>query len=447
MPDQDHLAARLFWHRRAKFLAWKLNLHHWLARLIPNLLVVLVLETIFELLRREAGSPGRWSEALLLCGFTLASGVAWLQARDHFCSANQALVRLETVLRLHNRLSAAEAGVVPWPAPPAKIHDGYAANWPMLALPLLAGSLLLTAAHFVPVSSLKLGASAEPLSEPPDLTQVQSWINALKAEDLIEPEKLQEMQSALDKLREQPSQDWYKQSDLEAANSLKELMEQSMNTLSHDLDEADRAVEAMRQKAESGNGADGLQPLQDELRKAGENLASGTLPLNKEMTGELSGAEMAQDKTLSAAQLQALHARLKRGELAAQTAPKSGGGLSDEMQQAMTAAAMGQGAGHRMTMPGSGGLGGGTETAPLDLQSRDKTTGQGAMHPVSNEDLSRASLGETLKVTASEHNVNPADYHGPQTAGQAQVNGLSGEAVWRSTYDPQEADTLERFFK
>jgi hypothetical protein len=81
------------------------------------------------------------------------------------------------------------------------------------------------------------------------------------------------------------------------------------------------------------------------------------------------------------------------------------------------------------------------------LQEREKNTPEGALTPVSNDDMSHAALGETIKISAGEHTVDPTAYRGTQNAGAAQVEGNGGEAVWRSTYDPQEADTLARFFK
>lgn len=447
MAHPDSPAAAKFWHHRATLLAARLNFHHWLAQMVPMLFILFVSIALFDLFRREVGMLARWSEFLLLFGLCLTGGWAWLRARIHFCTSRQALVRLETIMGMQNQLSAADDGVLPWPIPRTQIDDGYIANWKQIVLPLLAGSIFLWGAHLVPVKSLKPGASAESITEPPEFTQVQNWINSLKAEDLIEPAKLQEMQATLNKLRERPAQDWYTQSNLEAANSLKELMEQSMNTLSQDLDQADRAVQATQEKATTSNDAAGLQPMQDDMRKAGENLASGNLPLKREIVDQLRGGESANDKPLSAEQLKSLHERLEKGKLAAQTAPKSNGGLSEEMQQAMADAASGHGMGRRRMLPGSGGLGGGKETAPLELQARDKATTANGLTTVNNDDMSHTAIEETLKVTASEHAVNPAAYHGTQTAGGAQIEGSGGEAVWRSTYDPQEADTLSQFFK
>jgi hypothetical protein len=458
MSPHDASGPAHFWRRRARLLAGKLNFHHWLTRVVPLLFLLLAAAALCELFRRETALPVRWNISLLMMGTAAAAGWAWLQARRHFCQWTQALVQLETVLAMHNRLSSAQAGVGPWPAPAAKVLDGYAANWKQIVLPILAGSLFLGIAHVVPVSTLRTAAGSGPISEPPDFAQVQNWINALKADDLIEPAKLQDLQTALDKLRDRPAQDWYTQSNLEAANSLKELTEQSMSSLAQDLDQADQTVESMSNQEANGANASSLKAMQDKLSLAGENLANGNLPLKRELVDQMKGGEGATDKPLSASQLAALHERLKKGELSAQTASKASGGLSGEMQQAMADAESGQGAQRREFSslgryqkgkggPGSGGAGGGESSAPLELQPRDKTTPEGALTSVSSDDMSRTSLGETVKISASKPNVDPATYQGTQTAGAAQVNGNGGEAVWRSTYDPQEADTLARFFK
>ncbi len=450
MADQDEsLTAAQFWHHRAAVLTIRLNFHHWLSRFVPKLFLFLVLLALFDLFRREASWPIRWSEALFILGAAGVAGWAWLEARNHFCSQLQALVRLETVLGLHNQLSSAQDGILPWPTPQVKIDDGFSANWKQILMPVLAGTLFLWGAHLVPVTKMTLDATTVPISEPPEFAQVQSWINALKADDLIEPDKLQEMQTALDKLHERPAQDWYTQSNLEAANSLKQLAEQSMNALAEDLNQADQAVEGMQEKIENSNDTSSIQPMQDQLRVAEENLASGNLPLKRELIAQLKSGESAMDKPLSASQLAALHQRLEKGKLAAQTAPKSKGVLSEEMQmqQAMANAALGHGTGRRRLAPGSGGLGGGEETAPLELQDREKTTPEGSLTQVSSDDMSRVALGETIKISASKPRVDPESYRGPQNAGLGQVQGSGGEAVWRSTYDPGEADTLTRFFK
>lgn len=446
MFDRNSHGTERYWRAQAERLSRRLNFHHWLARVVPHLFVLLAAVGVLNLAGREAGWPARWIVTVFLIGLASVLAWSWTQARSHFCDWHQGMRRLETVLNLHNRLSAAQEGVGQWPAPAAEVDGGYTPNWKQILIPVLAGVAFLAASRLVPVGHSGSAASAQPISEPPEMAQVQSWIDALKAQQLIQPDKLQEMQAALDKLRERSAQDWYTQGNLEAASSLKEVMEQSMNSLSHDLDGADQAVQSLQQQGPAAAGADALRPVQDQLRAAGQNLAAGSLPLNHELVSQLKDA--ASDKPLTARQLAELHERLRKGALAAGTAAKAGGSFSKEMQDAMAAAAaMGAGGLSHRQVAATGGLGGGTATAPLELQQRDKTTPDGKLTAVRNDDMSRASLGQTVKISASAHQVDPAAYTGLEQAGAAQSGGNGGEAVWRSTYDPQEADTLDRFFK
>jgi Skp family chaperone for outer membrane proteins len=435
------------WRQRAAALAAKLNFHHFLSRVVPKLFFLLAAAALFELFRRQMNGPARLTGAMLLLGAAVAGAWAWLEGRRHFCTENQALVRLETVLGLHNRLSCAESNVVPWPrASRERIDDGYHPNWKLIVVPVLAGLLFFYAAHRIPIHKIVAAATAGAIAEPPDFAQVQSWLNALKAADVIEPDKLADMQSALDRLRQRSPQDWYTQSSLEAADSLKELMEQSMNSLEQGLDQADQSAEAMKSGEENAASASSLRAAEEKLSEAGDNLASGNLPLKRELVDQMKDGAST-DKPLSAAQLAALQKRLAQGKLAAQTAAKMNGGFGDEMNDAIGSAMSGGLAHRRMVRPGPGGLGGGTESAPLVLQQRDRETPQGALTGVTNDDLSRTSLGDTIKITASTPKVDPAAYQGNAAAGAAHVAGNGGEAVWRSTYDPQEADVLSRFFK
>jgi len=444
MFQQDVSADAQAWRHGAAVLAAKLNFHHWLSRVVPKLFYLLTAGALAELLRREMNAVPRFVAAFLLLGAAVVCAWAWLEARRHFCTPRQALVRLETVLRLHNRLSCAEDGIVPWPrAQREGIDDGYHPNWKLILVPALAGMVFLYAAHLIPVYGLKNAGASGAISEPPDFAQVQNWLNALKAADVIEPDKLQDLQTALDKLRQRSPQDWYTQSSLEAADSLKELMEQSMNSLEQGLDQADQSVQAM-QAAEQGS-ANSLQAMQEKLSEAADNLASGNLPLKREMVDSMKGGASS-DKALSSSQMADLQKRIAQGKAAAQTASKSNGGFGQEMNDAL-GSAMSQGFGHHRTKRGGpGGLGGGTASAPLELQERTKETPQGPLTAVNNDDMSRTSLGETIKITASTPKVDPNALVGPGSAGTAHVTGTGGEAVWRSTYDPQEADVLSRFF-
>jgi hypothetical protein len=449
MFQPDATANEQFWRRRATMLAARLNLHHTLSRLVPKLFFLLILTALCELLRRQMGSHVQWSAGVLAIGLAVVMGWAWLEARRKFCSRAQALVRLETIHRLHNRLSAAADGVVAWPAPLANVNDGYEPNWRHILVPAMAGLLFLMAAHLVPVRKFAAWPGSGTISEPPDFAQVQNWINALKVDDLIEPEKLQDMQSALGKLRQRSPQDWYSQSNLEAADSLKELAEQSMNSLADDLNKADAAADAMRKNEEANGDSQALKDLANKLGQSADSLSTANLPLNHKLTDAMkqAGANAFSDKALSASQLKKLQAQLKQAKATCAACTGNGNPYGKDMQNAI-GEAMKHGLAARMEgEPGSGGPGGGGPPAPLVLQERNKESPDGKLTGLSNDDMSHISLGETIKITTGTPTADPASYRGLQAAGAATVTGTGGEAVWRSTYDPQEADTLTRFFK
>jgi hypothetical protein len=268
VPDLSSPGAR-FWRGQAISLARRLNFHHWLTRLIPKLAILLVIAAVSDLLGRQAGWAPGWNHLLLGLSILGVAGWSWLQARTHFFDWRQALVGIETARDAHNQLSAAADGVIPWPEPPSRrIEAFYILNGQRIFLPLAAGVLALAVAALMPVRHAKAAAGSEPISEPPDIAQVQSWVDALKADCLVQAEKLREMQATLDNLRDRPPQDWYTQGNLEAASSLKELAQQSMNSLGQNLDQADQSVQAMQAHLGDSSAGDSLQPMQDQLRAA-----------------------------------------------------------------------------------------------------------------------------------------------------------------------------------
>ena len=119
MLYENSPAAAQFWRRRATVLALRLNFHHWLTRIVPKLFFLFVFIALFDLFRRETALPAYWIEGCFFAGLGVVSVWAWLGARNHFCTGEQALVRLETILGLHNQLSSAQDGMLPWPKPQA----------------------------------------------------------------------------------------------------------------------------------------------------------------------------------------------------------------------------------------------------------------------------------------------------------------------------------------
>src|SRR5690606_11536541 len=109
-------------------------------------------------------------------------GCGWV-ARGKFEHPDRSLVRLEASMELRNALSAASAGVAPWPAPMAKPDAGVRWHWPRLVVPPVAAALLLAAGILIPVSSAPPPA---PKEKPQAWRQLESSLEHLTKEELAD---------------------------------------------------------------------------------------------------------------------------------------------------------------------------------------------------------------------------------------------------------------------
>ncbi|NRB73751.1 MAG: hypothetical protein HRU46_05290 [Verrucomicrobiales bacterium] len=72
--------------------------------------------------------------------------------------------------------------------------------------------------------------------------------------------------------------------------------------------------------------------------------------------------------------------------------------------------------------------------------------GTNNIEKVTNEDLSRASMGDLLGVGETEHEEDKGA-SGPQAGGAVTSQGRGGDAVWRESLVPEEQALLKRYFK
>ena len=148
-----------FWRRRAALTAFRHNLGSVLDAflVLGGGLSVLFACTLLILRRNDADAPAAWvwyGAGLLVCAVA-----AWAGKRRGFFGAADARVRLESHLRLHNRLTAATAGVGAFP-PVQDAPDGLAFRWERIAAVLGGSAALLLAAALVPMG--KADASSRP---------------------------------------------------------------------------------------------------------------------------------------------------------------------------------------------------------------------------------------------------------------------------------------------
>ncbi len=427
-----------FWRRQAALTAWRHNASRALAEFLPlGLGVSIVFACALLVVRQHGGAGLRWCWFAYGAGLLAAGLVAVWRSRRDFFNLGDALVRLEWHLGLHNRLSAAAAGVGDYPAPqPAS--DGLRVRWRKIVPPLAGAAVLVGSAAWVPVSTT--GAKFLPTAAPPAWTQTAGWIDALRKTESVQEPAVEDLRERLEQLQNQPARDWFSQSSLEAGDNLREQTAQSMESLRRDLQSALDNMEAMQRFTDQTSATE-MKATRENLESALKGLEMGNLPLNRELLNQLKQADLSNLKSLTPAQIAELKRRLKEGTKVCQACLHPG-----EMEGKLAGLMVVKGA--AVGQPGrKDERGGGVSSAPLTLNEKPTQLGTTATEAVSNADLEHASPGELLGVGKGDHPVDPAKYTGPVAGGAIASNGEGGEAVWRNDLTPKEREVLKKFFK
>lgn len=388
------------------------------------------------LLARRQG----WPEARiwLLFGWALVpvAFAAFFQARRHFENRASARVRLEYALGLNNRLTAADAGVGPWPRAAAKTPEVLRWRWrPVLSMLAPALLMLLAGAYvYVPKDREK---SAGWVSKPPALEQLESWVQTLEQNKLVEEKVLEELKQQVEQLSGRPAEEWYTQGNLEASDHLKSRLKNQLQSLQKDLQAASGALEKMRREQPSLTESQMAQ-LSAKLAGALRDAQTGQLPLNAKFMENLPEIDPSKLKSLTPEQAGAMMERLKRAEGSLQ-----GMGAGDGEEDPVMALMMMEGGSPN---PEGGGVARGPGTVPLTLSATPSEVGSTKVEGMSNDDLSHASLGEAVGVSKGKHDGAPLNYEGP-VAGGAAERGSGGEAVWVNQLTPAEQAQVKAFFK
>ena len=436
----DHDAA-LFWRRRARRTAGRHNFGRVLGDFLPAALVTSAVFACALLVVRQHGQAGHGPWIVYGVSLALCAGVAaWRVARRGFSTVADALVRLEWHLGLHNRLSAAAAGVGTFP-PPQTAPDGYAFHWQKIAPPLAGALALVLAAAFIPVSR-PAGDPFVPATPPESLAQTAQWLDTLQKTGLVQPPALEDFRERLEELRQQPARDWYSQSSLEAGDNLRGQTEQSLQTLQRDLRTAASSLTTMDRPPEQLT-PDETKAATDQMQEALKGLELGNLPLNKDLLSQLKGLDPSKLKSLTPEQLEQLKEKLKNGVKITEAMLKPGK-PGDKSGEAMALVAAGETRNHNSP----GGPGGGKSSAPLDLHDHPTDLHTTTVEADANAaNLDHALPGDIVGVGNGEHTVDPNAYAGPAAAGATASEGTGGETVWRDDLTPAERETLGKFFK
>ena len=422
-----------FWRRQASQTALRYNLGCVLGNFLPIGLGVSAVFACALLILREHGAVGAGVWTTYALGLFACLLFTWWRARRGFFTLPDALARLDWHLGLHNRLSAAAAGVGEFPAA-RPVADGYAFRWQRIVPPVAAAVALVGTAACLPLS--KRPPVFVPAVPPAAWTQAARWIDSLQKSGLLQEPALVEARARLEGLQRQPARDWYSQSSLEAGDSLRDQTAQSIDALQRDLRSTLGDLNAM-QRFTDQTAASEIKGTSENLANALKGLELGNLPLNQELLDQLKQADLADLKTLTPEQVDELKRRLKDGAQVCQACLHPGDPIGDPKDPVLLA---GQAMHDGQIEPGG-------TTQPLTLREKPTDLGSSATEAVSNPDLSHALPGETLGVGKGEHTVDPTKYAGPAAGGAIASPGTGGETVWRDDLTPGEREVLKSFFK
>jgi len=435
-----------YWLGRARRLAYFVNVVGWLERFLPAIIALNVVACCAVLYLRGQEVDIRvtlW--ALLACVFLFGVGIAvWMRKRG--LSLFVTLLRIETAMRLNNRLTTAYEGHVPWPAPRKLPSHLYVLHWqrPMWATLLSCGFIL--AALIVPIGYSQSDPLAENPAPPLALSEVEDWIQQISEEEIVEESALEELRQAVEELKGRPSDEWYTAGALEAADSLNEQVASALATLAHELQTSSALLQGVENLPDSISPAQ-LSRLSEVYRESVNNLEMGALPLSSEMLERMKGMDFSQLGNLDPKALEDLQARsemmAQAARLMSEMSPEERERLDqyyESLEEGMCEGGPGKG-----MVPG--GIGRGRGDAEMSYSPYRSPDEGGRMEGVSNQDLSQAAIADTIRTSISQQKEGQNGFAGPSQGGTVDSVGEGGDAVWVDRLTPDERKVLQNYFK
>ena len=417
-----------FWRNRARREAGRFNFAWWLQRFLPLFVASAIVSTVLVLALRAmhaAIDPALWLAGVLAVASAVA---AWVRGRSQYLTAAEALTRLDADLRLHTRLTSAAEGVGDWPAPRDEARFRLGWDWTRLAWPPVAAAALWIAALAIPIPAAQ-ATTTNSVTEPPAWTAVEEKLEEIKESKLLEEQAREEFAQSLDSLRDQPKEDWYSHESLEAGDHLAEQLDTSLAALGKDLSAALDAMETARALSEQEFAA--LSPsLNQALQQSASALEKGQL--NAELAKQLKTLDASKLRQLSAAEYKALCERMGEGCKVCNGKGYKPGEKGTRVSDAVV-------------QFGQGGISRGPGAAPLTMGDKPTDLGTKTTEGVSNDDLSRATLGEVTSLGLSKPKPNteaPAT-----TSGGTITTGKGGDTALQQTATPDEQEALRKFFE
>lgn len=445
MPSSTDSKHREFWQNAAEKIRFRVNIGWWLETLATPLVILSLVGAVVLLgVRRELPLTRDWmlqggAAALLL----VTALSAWIAARRKFERAEESLVRIEATMRMRNALSAAKAGVAPWPPPLANVDVGLHWNWPRLAVPLLGALALLAAGLWIPVSANSPAAAAVP-DQPQSWKQLGNELDLMAKEQLADEKYLEETRKRLEELKAQEEDQWFSHSSLEATDSLKKSHDAETKRVENELGKAGNALGKLEKNA--GGQAD-KERLMEEFDQALQGLQKGAMKPNPQLLEQLKNLDLKNLADLPPDQLQQLKENLQKN--AKGLGQCQGGDAENWDDELLADENQGQGGneeGKEGEGPGKGGIDRGPGHAPGVLGKEGEKTGTGELEALKAADLSRAAPGDLLEIQDGEHQIDKSASTITE-GGNTEATGSGGDRVWKESLDPDEQRVLKKYFE
>lgn len=426
------------WTHHARAISKKLNFAWWIESLnLPLVITSLILASAILIARYFEQLPSYFiliSGVLLL--ISLIAFICWKLSRKKFESSDESLVRIETQMKLRNVLSAAKAGVAPWPEAPSSVNAGISWHWQRSIIPSLGSIIIIIAAFFIPIGSHADEMQSHP--SPDARNSLEQTIAELKDQEIIQEEYIQEMEEKIDELKVQDPNEWFSHSSLEAVDNLTQSHEAATKQLQRNMQNAERTLQNLQKHGDKLN-QQTKENLLDEFGKAVENMDIGAMKPNQELLNQLKQIDPEQLNQLNQDQLNQLRENMRK--MAEKLKQQNGGNQDDLEDDNNNGDEEGEGEG-----PGRGGNNRGPGHAPGMLGTQADKLDLNKVARLNSNDLSNTLPGDLLETTDGKHTIDQSNAK-TSSGGNTENTGAGGERVWKNSLLPQEKKAIKNFFK
>lgn len=444
---------KAFWNDRAKALSRRINFAWFLQTVAAPLLIAAALGAIATLVLRREFPQFSVVEISVAIGIVLALVciISFVISARRFENPEQSLVRIEADSGLNTSLSAARAGVAPWPEKSANLPESLNWHLPKTLAPPIGALTLLALGLLIPISA-KIEDTPVQSSQPQAWSQLDSQLEQLTEDAMVDEEYLEEMEKRLEQLRSQEEEDWFSHASLEATDSLKESQDSNIEKLERDLSDAASALDAITVN-QDGMTTEQKQKLTEKFEEALEGLENGAMKPNQNLLDQLSKIDPNNLGKITPEQLSKLKENMEKLQESLKSKGQAGGQNDDWADQLLgdgegegqgngTGEGVGEGEGDGM---GSGGVQRGPGHDPNVLRDEKETLDIGDLTALEAEDLSRAIPGDLLQLQDGKHTV---DESAPSfSSGGDATKGKGGDRVWRDSLRPDEQRALKKYFE